>query len=122
MKKWHSILFLLIFVANSLSITAMSVWYASDTDYFVDNFCVNKEITEKQCHGKCHLSKQFSDQESGDKKKISVPVLELEFTQLYAIEIIKCLYITKISHQSFFLEKFYQKPFISINIPPPSLS
>jgi len=35
-------------------------YFQLNIDYIVDTYCVNKEVPELQCNGKCHLAKQLS--------------------------------------------------------------
>ena len=35
-------------------------YFQLNLDYIVDTYCVNKDVPELKCNGKCHLAKQLS--------------------------------------------------------------
>lgn len=35
-------------------------YFELNIDYIIKTYCVNKEIAQLECHGKCHLAKQLS--------------------------------------------------------------
>ena len=121
MKKWQSILLLFLFVSNTLSILAMSTWYMQDRDYFIKNFCVNTEKKELNCNGRCHLQKQFGEDQNPKSEQIAIPVLELEFTYNGDICIPERLPADYINHQSTLHIGAYTPPNLSKDIPPPNI-
>lgn len=54
-------------------------------EYIAKNFCENKNIPEKKCNGKCHLTKQIKkiEQTEDNKNKSSAPTLKSEVEFLY---------------------------------------
>ena len=121
MKKWQSILLLFLFVSNTLSILAMSTWYMQDRDYFIKNFCVNTEKKELNCNGRCHLQKQFREDQNSKSEQIAIPVLELEFTCNCDTCIPERLPTDYINHQSTLHVGAYTPPTLSKDIPPPNI-
>ena len=65
--------------------------YAIRNDFIAENFCVNKDVPEKQCNGKCHLEKQLK-KETEDSNDTRIPpapqVEEKEFQEYLIIELI----------------------------------
>ena len=57
----------------------MTFWYINDTEYFTENFCVNKEKKELQCNGRCHLKKSVENTQDESGSFVQVRILELEF-------------------------------------------
>ena len=121
MTKWSSILFLLIFTANAMSIAVMGIWYMNNQDYFTDNFCINKEKVEMKCNGRCHLQKQFSETpEKKSKEQVSVPVLELEFMSLSHATILPRVSSANIQHHFRGINLHYYPPFLFTEERPPT--
>jgi len=53
--------------------------YAAFYDYIKNELCVNKEMPEMQCNGKCHLMKQLAkstDSEPGNEKNQTSIIIE----------------------------------------------
>lgn len=98
----------------------MSTWYLQNQDYFTENFCVNKDKKELECHGRCHLQKQFGEETNNDNSQISVPVLELEFTTDETVSIPKRVLVCFVNHESVFKETDYLTPTLKTIIPPPN--
>ena len=122
MKRWSSYIFIILFVANTVVIALMAVWYSNDQQYFTDNFCVNKEKVELKCNGRCHLKKQISGQTESDKKgKISVPVLEMEFTNTFFIHSTQQISSGFIQHCFINPSLLYQAPLLSNEEHPPTV-
>lgn len=64
MRRWAHISIVLLF-AISLGITWQAitiVHFYSNQDQIENDYCVNKNKPELECHGKCHLSKVLSHQ------------------------------------------------------------
>ena len=98
----------------------MTIWYINDTTYFTDNFCINKENVELECHGRCHLKKQMGESKNDNQSPIQVAILELEFTQFsfsYFTNILSACHIIEFNQFSIFkLNSGYYFP----ETPPPN--
>ena len=97
----------------------MTVWFINDTAYFANNFCVNKEKKELQCHGRCHLAKQISQTESQDNN-IQVSILEFEFTQSKRIIVLTMSLKTTVGTPNFYTQLETCPGFYSKDTPPPN--
>ena len=120
MTRLYSYIFIFIFTANALAIAMMSIWYTTDKQYFIDNFCVNKEKVALECNGRCHLKNQISGKiDNNQKEQISIPVLEFEFLETINYTNIT-LGITEIISIDFLPHLFNYKSFDpTIDSPPP---
>ncbi|WP_299058966.1 hypothetical protein [uncultured Polaribacter sp.] len=71
--------------------------YAAFYDYIKTELCINKDVPELKCNGKCHLAKQLAkvaDTEKGNEKNqsfsIEIPVVYFQDTNLnYAFHLLK---------------------------------
>ncbi len=55
-----AILFLIVFALRPAYFVGYFSYFQLNIDYFVENYCVNKNRPELQCNGKCYLMEQLS--------------------------------------------------------------
>lgn len=54
--------------------------YLINKEYIAQNLCVNKDIPDSNCHGKCHMVKELKkvNQPVEDPNPINTPKIEIE--------------------------------------------
>ncbi len=63
MKKHITVLFLTIaFLASSFHKTIIWSFYENNKEYVAEKLCVNKNVKDSCCLGKCFIEKQTSDE------------------------------------------------------------
>lgn len=59
-------------------------YFQLNIDYIIETYCVNKEVPELKCNGKCHLAKQLQvDLPSSDLSTATLAVVESFFPVFY---------------------------------------
>ena len=61
MKRYFSILIILIITVASLHKTIVFAYYEIDKEYIIENLCVNADEPEMGCEGKCYLMNKAND-------------------------------------------------------------
>lgn len=65
MRRWTSHISIVLLFAISLGITWQAitiVHFYANQDQIENEYCVNKDKPELECHGKCHLSEVLSNE------------------------------------------------------------
>lgn len=57
--QYISILLLGLILINAFSITLVKVHYELNKDFIIANYCVNVDVPELKCEGKCHLNESL---------------------------------------------------------------
>ena len=96
-------------------------------NYFINfkqitnEFCINKSFPEKQCKGRCYLSRQLKKQDIKEKK-LPLSIIEIKEIQLFIsyynyipFNFIKCLTSTPLS---VYIIKEYRSVSVKIFQPP----
>lgn len=90
--KWirlNTALFLVLtFSIGLVYQTITVVHFYCNREAIIQEFCVNKDRPQMNCHGKCHLEKQLTRAVKVDTKSDSVSPEPLSFW-LYGVEVIK---------------------------------
>lgn len=55
-----SALFISLILLRPVSHFAWEMWYVNNKAYVSNELCVNKDVPESTCHGKCYLKKQLN--------------------------------------------------------------
>lgn len=58
-RNFISVFFLALYLTTVFSSVLPYIEYMVNYDYISTVLCINKEVKESTCHGKCHLSKQI---------------------------------------------------------------
>lgn len=61
MKKGLSIFFLALYVTTVFCSFLPYIEYAVNYNYISEVLCINKDVPESTCHGKCHLNKKIAE-------------------------------------------------------------
>lgn len=64
MKQAFSIFFGLLFTLISIQKTLVFAFYEIEKDYVIEKLCVNKNVKDSCCLGKCFIEKQTSEKEA----------------------------------------------------------
>ena len=67
-KRFIRIVVLLLFIQPQISNSVVWLNYIFQQDYITKTFCVNTDKPELNCNGKCHLTKQLSNQENQESE------------------------------------------------------
>ena len=67
-------------IATTLLVAVLGTYwpyveYAAFKNYIVENLCVNRDIPDSGCQGKCHLKKQLTRQNNRDKQHQETPAI-----------------------------------------------
>ena len=117
-KVTHKIVvigFILSLVFNLVLPSIVLVEFKMNQDFIAENLCVEKEIKESTCNGKCHLKKELKKVE----KKSEVPyqnklALESEISVLYYQEINKFILLDSRNINPIYFQ-LKSKPFSGFN-------
>jgi hypothetical protein len=63
-KKFLSILFSVLFLVISVQKTLVFGFYELEKEYVIEKLCVNKNVENSCCFGKCFVEKQTSEKEA----------------------------------------------------------
>lgn len=78
-NKLHIVfLFVFITLATSLKIAGTMSYYILDSENFVERFCVNKNMPELKCDGKCELAKMLQQEKSTPDSPINTELIKSE--------------------------------------------
>lgn len=98
-------------------------YFQLNIDYIIEKYCVNKDVPEMSCNGKCHLSKQLlsSSSNDGDSNNSTLHIVE-SFFPLYfhfqnEIEFSK-IFVSK-KEVSSKIEEFYTFDYSYFHFKPP---
>lgn len=72
MKKLTAIVFLFVFSLTGLVKIATVIDYCINQNYYSTELCINKEVVELSCNGKCQLSENI--QKTDDNSPVQVPL------------------------------------------------
>ena len=61
--------------------------YLINQDYVAEFLCINKDVPEMQCKGKCQLAKKIEEQKQ--EKQKNLPRIQLEDYPIGIVELIK---------------------------------
>ncbi len=126
MKHLAPILFILVLFTQIGLKIGVGTWFMINQSDIIEKYCINKEKTELQCNGKCHLSKQIAlienhsteNENTNDKHQNKLPVVQ-EFVQYFKILIPLNIDITKLKSKYIFTNKLYSEPYFNSDSPPP---
>lgn len=112
-KKYITFLLVTIVLAFTIKSAFFIGYYASFTDTFIENFCVNQENEELQCDGKCYLSKVLDHDDSSEHKNFEIhaekdlvfPLTSYEYTKNDNLETI---YTSNYNYQNLYHYLFSQ--------------
>ncbi len=66
MKERLAIFLTILFISFGCRDVLTIVYFYGNQTYIIENFCVNRKKPEKQCNGKCYLSKQLEEERDED--------------------------------------------------------
>lgn len=125
-KKAISILMTILLLLITSQQAALIVLFKLNQQAIEQQFCINKDKPELQCHGKCHLKKELeksvtTDLELNDiGKKIEIALIsnyEFPFYIQKIITIYKVLIYKECEWLEPCLEIFVPPPILGLNIP-----
>lgn len=113
-----TMLFLLVAFQQALII----VHFKLNQQKIEQEFCINKDKPEMQCHGKCHLKKELQKTDNPDLELTSIyKKIDIVLTSNYelTVAVLKTITSNKVS----IYKKFkLLEPYLEIFIPPPIMS
>ncbi|OQD43062.1 hypothetical protein BUL40_08195 [Croceivirga radicis] len=68
-KKYLAIFFLVIFALRPAYFVGYFSYFQFNIDYFIENYCINKERPELECNGKCYLMEQLAAADQSKKEQ-----------------------------------------------------
>ncbi len=101
MKNFLSILFSLLFLLISIQKTLVFGFYELNKEYVIEKLCVNKNVENSCCFGKCFVEKQTSEKDAEGiiintlknvkellyfEKEFSMDQVSLAYVSIYVIE------------------------------------
>ena len=79
MLKINAILITCLFAFILIKPAIPYLDYMVRKSYIIEKFCINKDMPEMQCNGKCHLNEQIRENESSEEKfPFQPPVVQKE--------------------------------------------
>ncbi|WP_165870315.1 hypothetical protein [Albibacterium bauzanense] len=88
-------------------------------DTIEQEFCINKDKPELQCHGTCYLKKQLQQKEDTESASINI-YQKVDMLPVAVIELETQCLITELSPKRFiYKETLYTEPYRDIFVPPP---
>lgn len=110
-----TMLFLLVAFQQALII----VHFKLNQQKIEQEFCINKDKPEMQCHGKCHLKKELQKTDNTDLELNSIyKKIDIVLTSNYefTVSVLKTITSNKVS----IYKKFrLSEPYLEIFVPPP---
>ncbi len=92
MKVFSAVVFSLFFLLTTMQETTFLLLYKLNEKAITERYCVNKQVKNSCCHGKCHLGKTMVNAEAQDNSNpFSVTSVKWKEVELF---------FGKISHQS----------------------
>lgn len=79
LKKYFVFIFLLVLALRPTYYVGVVAYYEMHINEIVEKYCVNKNVPELECNGKCHLAKQFSISQDTDETTNSSSVSDISF-------------------------------------------
>lgn len=100
------------------------VWYQANIDYISEVLCINKEVPEKKCNGKCYLKKQLNkvDNSTNDDQQTPSKKSENNLPEFIAIEyfsINESIYSLVIEHNAAYSNTYQYNHTNTLFHPPP---
>lgn len=121
MKKLFSVFMTIVFLLIISQQGIVIVHFKLNQKTIEENFCINKNKPELQCHGKCHLNKELQQtQNTGLDSLIIFKKIDLLLLSNFEFRIKK---ITQIKNKRALSYKELNppKPYLKIFSPPPLL-
>jgi len=79
MLKINAILLSCLFAFMLIKPAIPYLDYMVRKSYIIEKFCINKDVPEMQCNGKCHLNEQIRENESSEESTpFQPPVVQKE--------------------------------------------
>lgn len=89
-QKLGTLTLLLLISVKALIIPAIFLDYELRKDFIIANYCVNKDLPELNCDGKCYLAKQLKKAKQDSEKQAENTFLGKVFQLEVTIEIWYC--------------------------------
>jgi len=85
--RLNALLLLLFYAAFLFKPTLPYLDYMLRKDFIIEKLCINKNVPEKQCNGKCHLEKQIRNNtdQTDDTSTPPIPKNEKNECQEYLV-------------------------------------
>jgi len=93
MKKYFTIILLAVIAIRPMYYVGLVAYYETHINEIIEKYCVNKDIPELKCNGKCHLAKQIATPQNNlqDYNK-SISKISFAFYPLFFQEIKNTIY------------------------------
>ncbi len=106
LHKTIAIAFLFSFVANVLLPSIILFQFKVNQEYIAANLCINKDIEESTCKGKCQLKKSLAKVEKSNPNNENFTITaESHITSLFLVESPQFIFSEKINFQDFIKTK-----------------
>ena len=107
--------------------TVVQLDYSIHKEYIITVLCIEKDIPESTCEGKCHLKKELAklDKRQGDQgsSPIQIPVTSVEFTlDAYEIQIPSSPIIVQKQDAALWCDNTLSSREHTVESPPPELT
>ncbi|GGC41936.1 hypothetical protein GCM10011386_37580 [Parapedobacter defluvii] len=119
MKQVFSFLMMVLSLLVGFQQAIIIMHFNLNQEAIEQEFCVNRNRPELQCHGTCHLKKQLQEKENTDSAPIGIyqriDMLAISATGFEAGNVM----IEIRNNISVFKEIYYMEPCLEIFVPPP---
>jgi hypothetical protein len=83
LKNKLSILLLLLYVTVAFNYLIPVLTHYIFNDYIIQKICVQREIVENSCQGKCHLTKQINEKKENTSSQTKVKTqIDYDFSNI----------------------------------------
>ena len=116
MKVFFTIFCSILFLMTTMQQTMIYLLYKLDQQEITEEYCINKEMKNSTCHGKCHLQKVYKkiqqEQDHNPTSSLSFKIKDVEYflnknkkicVVEYSIQMHFYLHNTSSSHEGFLL-------------------
>ena len=83
LKKAVVIVFVLSFAARPLVFVGYFSYFQLNIDSIIEKYCVNKDVPQLSCNGKCHLAKQLQTTRTNDDGSPAITTLADSFFPVF---------------------------------------
>ena len=119
MKTILSVILMMISLLMGFQQAIIVIQFGHHQDFIEQNFCVNKDRPELQCHGICFLKKQLQETDHSDPDTIRMYKTVDLFHAAVATSLTGNMTMDIFPGLSRYQESDYMEPYKEIFVPPP---
>lgn len=105
LKSIRAVLCLLLVLINISSTLIIKINFECNQEEITEQFCVNKNTINTNCHGKCYLLNQIDDNHSSEQ--IKAPLLSIEYQIPHQLNASPGTYVYEINYP-FYQETYWE--------------